>query len=99
MGSGMIVELLDADAKPLYRCDDGRTVLLTDRAELGSLSASGFTRRNDAQSSGRNGLGSLPIDVIGFSQVFPGDLEYRRKRPDPRKNATTQRVLSSTNPV
>ncbi len=26
---------LDADAKPLYLCDDGRTELLTDRAELG----------------------------------------------------------------
>ncbi len=26
---------LDAEAKTLYVCDDGRTVLLTDRAELG----------------------------------------------------------------
>ncbi len=26
---------LDADAKPLVLCDDGKTVLLTDRAELG----------------------------------------------------------------
>ena len=26
---------LDAEAKPLYVCDDGGTVLLTDRAELG----------------------------------------------------------------
>ncbi len=26
---------LDAEAKTLYLCDDGRTVLLTDRAELG----------------------------------------------------------------
>ncbi len=26
---------IDADAKPLYLCDDGKTVLLTDRAELG----------------------------------------------------------------
>ncbi len=26
---------LDANAEPLYLCDDGKTVLLTDRAELG----------------------------------------------------------------
>ena len=26
---------MDADAKPLFLCDDGTTVLLTDRAELG----------------------------------------------------------------
>ncbi len=26
---------IDADAKPLCLCDDGKTVLLTDRAELG----------------------------------------------------------------
>ncbi len=26
---------IDADAKPLFLCDDGKTVLLTDRAELG----------------------------------------------------------------
>ncbi len=26
---------MDADAKPLYLCDDGQTVLLTDRKELG----------------------------------------------------------------
>ncbi len=26
---------IDADAKPLYLCDDGKTVLLKDRAELG----------------------------------------------------------------
>ena len=44
MGPGMSIDLLDADAKLLYLCGDGRTVLLTDRAELGALSASGFTR-------------------------------------------------------